>query len=426
MLDIRKIRENPSLYQEAAENKKIKCSISNVLDLDDQRRSLRENLDSLRHDLKSGNKKIRDLQGVDREEHLVRMKETSARVKQLEQEVRTVEESFEREMLRVPSPMHPSVPIGLDDTENVEVVKNGQLPHFDFTPLSHVELGANLDIMDIERGVKLSGSRFYYLKNEGTLLELAVLRYALDFLTDRGFCPMTVPVLVKEHAMMGTGYFPGGEEQTYKMAEDDLYLVGTSEVSLASYHYDEILDSSHFPIQYAAWSNCFRREAGTYGKDTQGLYRIHQFQKVEQVYILENDQSKSEQALDQLLQNAVDFLNSLEIPHQVVTVCSGDLGQGQVKKYDINSWMPSRDSFGETHSCSMFYDFQSRRLKMRYKLEDGSTSFCHTLNNTLIASPRILIPLLELNQKSDGSVRIPPVLLKYMNGIEEIRPKQHD
>ena len=424
MLDIRKIRENPDLFQEAARNKMINCSISALLELDQKRKGLREEIDSLRHELKSGNKKIRELQGEDREAHLANMKELSSRSKALEQEFREVEENFQAEMLRVPSPMHPSVPIGKDDSENVEVTLNGEIPAFDFPLKSHTELGKDLDLMDIERGVKLSGSRFYFLKNEGTLLELAILRYALDFLTQRGFGLMTVPVLVKEHAMMGTGYFPGGEEQAYKMANDDLFLVGTSEVSLASYHYDEILDPGAFPVKYAAWSNCFRREAGTYGKDTQGLYRIHQFQKVEQVYLLENDEEKSHQALEELLQNAVDFLNSLEIPHQVVTVCSGDLGQGQVKKYDINSWMPSRDSYCETHSCSMFYEFQARRLKMRYRQEDGSTAFCHTLNNTLIASPRILIPLLELNQKPDGSIRIPRVLQPYMNGLEEIRPKE--
>lgn len=424
MLDIRKIKENPGIYQDAADKKSIKFSIQSLLDLDDQRREMREEIDSLRHELKSGNKDIRQLEGQEREIHLSKMKEVSARIKELEQDFRDVESEFNNQMLRVPSPMHPSVPVGKDDTENVRLTLNGTPPVFDFPVKSHTELGKDLDLMDIERGVKLSGSRFYFLKNEGCLLELAVLRYALDFLRERGFGIMTVPLLVKEHAMMGTGYFPGGEEQAYKMANDDLYLIGTSEVPLASYHFDEILDSASFPIKYAAWSNCFRREAGTYGKDTQGLYRIHQFQKVEQVYILENNDEKSHEALDLLLQNAVDFLNSLNIPHEVVAVCSGDMGQGQVKKYDINSWMPSRDAYCETHSCSMFYDFQARRLKMRYKQDDGSTAFCHTLNNTLIASPRILIPLLELNQTSDGNVRIPHVLQPYMNGLEEIRPKR--
>jgi seryl-tRNA synthetase len=232
---------------------------------------------------------------------------------------------------------------------------------------------------------------------------------------------MTVPLLVREPAMTGTGYFPGGEEQAYAIEKDELYLIGTSEVPLASYHYDEILKEEEFPIRLAGWSNCFRREAGTYGKDTRGLYRIHQFQKVEQVYILENDEAKSREALDYLLKNATDFLESLNIPYQVVLVCSGDMGQGQVMKYDINSWMPSRNAYCETHSCSMFYEFQARRLKMRYKDGDGNTKYCHTLNNTLIASPRILIPLLELNQRSDGSVAIPEVLQPYMNGLTEIK-----
>jgi len=351
------------------------------------------------------------------------MKTLSTKSKELDLELREVQEQFDAMMLQVPSPVTEDVPVGKDDRDNVFLREWGEVPEFDFEPLSHVALGDKLGILDIERGVKLSGTRFYYLKNEGTLLEMAVLRYALDFLRQRDFTVMTVPVLVREHAMMGTGYFPGGEEQAYKMALDDLYLVGTSEVSLASYHYDEILSKQDFPIQLAAWSNCFRREAGTYGKDTHGLYRIHQFQKVEQVYILENDIQKSQQAHELLLKNATDFLESLEIPHQIVAVCTGDMGQGQVKKYDVNSWMPSRNDYCETHSCSMFYDFQARRLKMRYKEENGENVYCHTLNNTLIASPRIMIPLLELNQRADGSVKIPEVLVPYMGGITEIQPK---
>lgn len=423
MLDIKFIRENPELINKTALNKGMKFEVNELLDLDKRRRDLSSEVDGLRHELKEGNKVIKTLSREDKGAHIAKMKTLSTKSKDLEGELREIQEQFDAMMLQVPSPVTEDVPVGKDDRDNVFLREWGELPEFDFEPLSHVALGDKLDILDIERGVKLSGTRFYYLKNEGTLLEMAVLRYALDFLRQRDFTVMTVPVLVREHAMMGTGYFPGGEEQAYKMALDDLYLVGTSEVSLASYHYDEILSRQDFPIQLAAWSNCFRREAGTYGKDTHGLYRIHQFQKVEQVYILENDVQKSQQAHELLLKNATDFLESLEIPHQIVAVCTGDMGQGQVKKYDINSWMPSRNDYCETHSCSMFYDFQARRLKMRYKDENGDNVYCHTLNNTLIASPRIMIPLLELNQRADGSVKIPEVLVPYMGGITQIQPK---
>lgn len=423
MLDIKEIRENPLIYQNAVEAKGCNVSIEELLDADEKRRKLSAEIDTLRMQLKEGNLKIRSLSKEEKSAHIESMKLISDQVKESELTLKDIQQTYDDLMLRVPSPMDPSVPIGRDDRENQVIDSWGQIPNFEFEPKNHVSLGDSLDLLDIERGVKLSGSRFYFLKNEGTLLELAIMRYALDFLIQRGFTPMTVPLLVREHAMTGTGYFPGGEEQAYKMKDDDLYLVGTAEVSLASYHYDEIFAKEQLPIKLAAWSNCFRREAGTYGKDTHGLYRIHQFMKVEQVIIAEEDDQKSLEMLDYLLKNATDFLQTLNIPYQVVAVCSGDMGQGQVKKYDINSWMPSRSQYCETHSASMFKAFQARRLKLRYKDEAGKNRVCHTLNNTLIASPRILIPLMELNQTREGTIKIPEVLLPYMNGIKEIRPK---
>lgn len=423
MLDIKEIRENPAVFQKAADTKGCNISIEELLEIDEKRRKLSSEIDTLRMQLREGNSKIRSLSKEEKPAHIDSMKKISDTVKELEFQLKDIQGSYDTLMLRVPSPMDASVPIGKDDSDNQVLSTWGDLPAFNFEPLSHVALGDKLDLLDIERGVKLSGSRFYFLKNEGTLLELAIMRYALDFLIQRGFSPMTVPLLVREHAMTGTGYFPGGEDQAYKMKDDDLYLVGTAEVSLASYHYDEIFSKEQLPLKLAAWSNCFRREAGTYGKDTHGLYRIHQFMKVEQVIVAEEDEQRSLEMLDYLLKNATDFLESLNVPHQVVAVCSGDMGQGQVKKYDINSWMPSREAYCETHSASMFKGFQARRLKLRYKDEDGKNRICHTLNNTLIASPRILIPILELNQTSEGTVKIPEVLVPYMNGIEEIKPK---
>jgi seryl-tRNA synthetase len=249
-----------------------------------------------------------------------------------------------------------------------------------------------------------------------------VLRLALDLMIERGFTPMSVPVVVREPAMLGTGYFPLGREQSYAMSNEDppVYLVGTAEVSLTAYHMDEILDGKSLPRKYVAMSPCFRREAGTYGKDTAGLYRIHQFDKVEQVVVCRADEAESKRWHEEILGNAEAVLQRLNLPYRVVSVCTGDLGQGQVAKYDIETWMPSRNNWGETHSASRFYDFQARRLNLRYRDEEGKTRFCHTLNNTVIASPRVLIPILELYQNQDGSVTVPEALRPYMRGRERI------
>ncbi|MCX5637878.1 MAG: serine--tRNA ligase, partial [Planctomycetota bacterium] len=292
---------------------------------------------------------------------------------------------------------------------------------FDFEPKDHVQLGLDLGIIDIERGVKLAGARNYFLKGDGALLHWAVLRFAIDFMVDKGYRPLSVPLLAKDEVMRGTGYFPGAEEQTYQMERDNLSLVGTAEVPLTAYHMGEILDKEQLPLKYVALSSCFRREAGAAGKDTYGLYRIHQFDKVEQVVICKNSTEESNKFHEEILANAEAVMQALELPYRVVVVCTGDLGRGQAKKYDIEAWMPSRGNYCETHSASKFYEFQARRMNLRYK--DAATKknlFCHTLNNTVIASPRILIPILELYQNSDGSITIPKVLQPYMNGKERI------
>ena len=287
------------------------------------------------------------------------------------------------------------------------------------------ERGQQLGIIDVERGVKLAGSRSYFLLGDGALLHQAVLRLAQDMMIERGFVPMAVPVLVREEAMRGTGYFPLGREQSYAMSNEapPKFLVGTAEVSLTAYHMGETLELKHLPKKTVAMSPCFRREAGTYGKDTAGLYRIHQFDKVEQVIVCRNDVEESKRFHQEILKNAEDVLQKLKLPYRVVYVCTGDLGQGQAAKYDIETWMPSRNGYGETHSASRFYDFQARRLNLRYRDEDGKVKIAHTLNNTVIASPRILIPILELYQNADGSVTIPNVLRPYMNGRERIEGK---
>jgi len=324
-------------------------------------------------------------------------------------------------MQHVAQPADDDVPIGKDDTENVEIRKEGEIRHFDFEPKDHVQLGLALGIIDIERGVKLAGTRNYILKGDGALLHWAVLRFAMDFMVNKGYVPMSVPLLMKDQTMIGTGFFPGSEDQTYRMEKDQLNLAGTAEVPLTAYRMGEILSAQELPLKYVALSSCFRREAGAAGKDTYGLYRIHQFDKVEQVVICENSVEQSNKFHNEILANAEAVMQALELPYRVANVCTGDLGRGQVKKFDIEAWMPSRGNYCETHSASKFYEFQARRMNLRYK--DPATKknhFCHTLNNTVIASPRILIPILELYQHADGSITIPKPLRPYMNGKETI------
>ncbi len=443
MMDIKQVRENPDRFKEASRLKNVPCDIDKLIEVDARRRAVQQELESLRTQSREGGQQLalcrnpksewykRAVQNgktpeeikVEADRLQKELNDVKARSKPLEDEDRTVNEEFAAAMLTVPQPAGPDVPVGSDDTENVELRRVGEIRQFDFKPKDHVTLGQELDIIDIERGVRLAGSRNYVLKGDGALLHQAVLRLAQDMMVQRGFVPMTVPVLVREEVMTGTGYFPGGREQAYLCERDEKALVGTAEVPLTAYHAGEILDESRLPLKYCAQSTCFRREAGAAGKDTAGLYRIHLFDKVEQVIICRNDEELSIKLHAEILQNAEDVVAALELPYRVVNVCTGDLGQGQVQKFDIETWMPSRDSYGETHSASRFYEFQSRRLMLRYKDAQKKTRFCHTLNNTVVASPRILIPLLELHQNADGTINIPQALRPYMNNKERIEPR---
>ena len=273
----------------------------------------------------------------------------------------------------------------------------------------------------MDRGVKIAGTRNYVLRGAGALLHEAVLRLAFDMMTERGFLPMTVPVLVNDALMYGTGFFPLHREEVYLCERDGQSLVGTAEVPVTGYHCDEILDEAELPKLYFARTTCFRREAGAAGKDTRGLYRIHYFDKVEQVVLCKADAAESRKWHETIIANSEAVLQALGLPYRLMEVCTGDMGQGKVRMFDIETWMPSREDYGETHSASRFHDFQARRLNLRYRRSDtGKPDFCHTLNNTVIASPRILIPLLELNQNADGSVTVPAALRKYMGGVERI------
>jgi seryl-tRNA synthetase len=422
MLDIRFIREHSDLVQEGARKKHIDIDIQQLLEVDEQRRQLLAKVESARALRNKTSKDMPTLQGEARQAAIAQMKRVAEESKGLESALREAEAAFEALMLRVPNVPAVDVPEGATDADNVVLRTWGALPQFDFVPRDHVELGELLDIIDIPRGVKIAGARTYFLKNAGVLLEQAVLQFALHHVVRKGFTPLVVPHLVKDEAMVGTAYFPVGQDQAYRIPEDQLNLIGTAEVPITAYHADEVLRQDELPKYYVGLSSCYRREAGTYGKDTRGLFRIHQFQKVEQVVICVNDPEVSSREHEHILHNAEDILQALQLPYRVVLVCGGDLGVPQVKKYDIETWMPSRHAYGETHSASKFHDFQARRLKLRYREQSGVLRFVHTLNNTVIASPRILIPLLELNQRADGSVAVPEVLQPYMGGMQEIVP----
>lgn len=418
MLDIKAILNNPQGVKKAARDKNIDVDIDRLLAVYDEVRELTSQVDSLRGERNALSKEIPGLKGVSKDQGVARVRGLKDEIGQLEGRLSLARGEYEELMLRVPSIPKPQVPIGKDDQDNVELYKIGALPEFNFPLRDHLELAEALDLVDIPRAVEIAGSRSFMLKNAGALLELAVSRFAIDFLLSKGFTLLTVPVLVRERAMMGTGYFPLGRDQAYAVPEDELYLVGTSEVSMVSYHMDEILSYRDLPRRYTALSTCFRREAGTYGKDTRGLYRVHQFQKVEQVVFCPADDGMAEQLHLQLLANAEEILQALELPYRVTLACTGEIGAGQVLKHEVETWMPSRNAYCETHSCSTFNDFQSRRLNIKYRDGDGKSKYCYTLNNTAIASPRILIPLLENHQNEDGSVNIPKALHPYMNGIK--------
>ncbi len=420
MIDIRKLRENPQHFKNGARKKRIDVDVDAAVVLDRERRKLQVSIDSRKKALGEKSRLIKEKSGAEREKLQSGLKSFSKEIKEDEQKLREQDSLLNTLLLTIPNPPMDDVPVGKDDNDNVEIRRVNEPPGFEFEPGDHVELGLKHGLFDIERGVKVAGSRSYYLKNEGALLENALMRYALDFLTGRGFIPVITPVIVKEECMVGSGYFPTGRDEAYAIEKDGLFLIGTSEVTLVSLHMDEILKESDLPIKYAGQTTCFRREAGSYGKDVRGLYRVHQFQKVEQVVICKNNYEEMKRIHEELLANAEHIVKSLGLCYRVVEVCTGEMGMGQVRKHDIECYMPGRGGFGETHSCSSFADFQTRRSRIRYKSADGKNLFPFTLNNTAVASPRLIIALLENFQNEDGSINIPDVLVPYMNGKKVI------
>ena len=426
MIDIKQIRENPEKFKKAAKDKNYEVDIDRLLKLDSTIKEAKQNLQAIATEKNRLGKLIPKTSGNGKKITLENLAVLKEQENIQNQGIEGCKSELDKLMLLVAQPADDDVPLGKDDTENVEIRKEGEIRQFDFEPKDHVQLGLALGIIDIERGVKLAGTRNYILKGDGALLHWAALRFAIDYMVGKGYVPMSVPLLMKDETMIGTGFFPGSEDQTYRMEKDQLNLAGTAEVPLTAYRMGEILNAEELPLKYVALSSCFRREAGAAGKDTYGLYRIHQFDKVEQVVICENSLEQSNKFHNEILANAEAVMQALELPYRIVNVCTGDLGRGQVKKFDIEAWMPSRGNYCETHSASKFYEFQARRMNLRYK--DPATKknhFCHTLNNTVIASPRILIPILELYQHADGSITIPKPLRPYMNGREELVPAPH-
>jgi len=407
MLDINFIKDNLDLCKTAAKNKNREVEWGKLLSLDETRRKLIISVEDLRAQRNEISRKPI-------EQARVEGKQIKESLKGLEEELRRVEEELQILLLTVPNVPDKSAPVGKDSSGNVEVKKWGDMPVFDFTPKDHIALARINDLVDFERGAKVGGFRAYFLKNEAVLMEMGILWYTMRKLVTKGYIPLMAPSLVKEFTLFGNGQFPWGRDEVYHFEKDDVYLAGTAEVPVTAYYSDEILKEEDLPKKFVAFSPCFRREAGSYGKDTKGLYRLHQFNKVEQLIISTNDSGKSLTLLEELLANAEEILQDLKLPYRVISMCTGDMGEPQVKKYDIEAWMPSRNSYGETMSDSFMGDFQARRLKIRYRTKDGKTQFCHTLNNTAIASPRILIPIVENYQQKDGSIRVPKVLVPFV------------
>ena len=461
MIDLKALRDDPERFIDGARAKGSGVDIPRLLELDEQRRALLSEQEQLRSEQKKLGKEVGpqlgklkgQLKGASGDEAAAlqaQLAELEARPTELKHRIQSLDESIEAIdpewhslQLEIPQPPDADVPRGESADDNVEIRRwapdgwdwdKSFEANRGFAAKTHLELVDELALVDFERGVKVAGSRSYALTGDGMRLHQAILAMGMHHITQQhGFRATSVPVLVREQAMVGTGFFPGGREQTYRIDTDstpgpgqELYLTGTGEVGLMSLHADEIIDAEQLPLKYATVSTCFRREAGAAGKDTAGLYRIHQFDKVEQVVVCRADDAESREHHAAMIGIVEELLQALELPYRLLQCCTGDLGQKNADMIDIECWIPGRGEddasgrpsgeFGETHSASRLYDFQCRRLNLRYRGEDGKTVFCHSLNNTVVASPRILIPILEMHQQADGTIRIPEALQPFMGG----------
>lgn len=436
MLNIKYIKENLKAIKEAAKNKNIDIDLDKLMEIDEDRRVLTQKIDDLRaerNELAKANKG-----GKPSDEQIAKGKELKGQISKAEAELKSVNDEYEEIMVKVPTIPSKDTPIGKSEDENVEAETWGEPTKFDFEPKDHITLAKELDIIDFERGVKVSGYRGYYMKNEGASLQMALMMFALEELIKRGFTPMIPPTLVREFVLFGSGYFAGKNyddsvDEIYKIAnadieadgkenKEDKFLIGTAEPSLLAYYANETLDEKDLPIKFCGFSPCYRSEIGSYGKDTKGLYRVHEFMKVEQVCLAPNDIEVSDKLHQELLGISKELHQTLGIPYRVLSICTGDMSAGKYKMFDMEAWMPSRNGYGETGSASNFADWQSRRLNVSYKGKDGKKQFVHMLNNTAIPSPRFIIAILENFQQADGSVVIPEPLRKFMpGGMEKIQ-----
>jgi seryl-tRNA synthetase len=419
MLDIKFIRENKDLVAEAARKKRIDLKIDDLLKIDEERIKVLTEVEQMRARQNQVSEEIAKA-GDNRGSLIAEMKTLKEEMSVKEDQLKDLVKKWQALMVLVPNIPDASVPEGKDDSENQEVKVWGERPRFDFIPKSHIELMQGLHMLDLERGVKVAGFRGYFLTNEAVQLSFALWQYTMDIVAKEGFKQLLAPSLVRPDPLFGTGYLPQGEEDLYKTQDGD-FLSGTAEVGTMGYYMDETLPYEHLPVKFVSFSPCFRREAGSHGKDTRGIIRLHEFYKVEQVIICEGNHEESVRWHEALLANAEKVMQGLKIPYHVVVNCTGDLGQGQVKKYDIEAWVPSENKYRETHSISYFHDFQTRRLNLKYKDLDGKSKLAHSLNGTALASPRILVPLIENYQQADGSILVPEVLRPYLGGREVIR-----
>jgi seryl-tRNA synthetase len=438
MLDIKFIRENPEKVKKGLKNKGVDFDVDYLLELDEKRRTKIKEVDDLRAKHNKASEEVAKLFGKEREAKIEDVKEEKGRLERLEFEMKALEEEFTGLMYKIPNLPLDTAPIGQNERDNVVLREVGKKPDFDFKPRDYIELGEKLDLIDTERAAKVSGSRFGYLKHEAPLLEFALAQFALDFVRDeknikeiikandlsirpKPFIPVVPPVLIKPEAMKAMGYVERGGDEIYFLEKDSLYLVGTSEQSVGPMHMDEIFDEDKLPHRHIAFSTCFRREAGSYGKDTKGILRVHQFDKVEMFIFSTPETSQEEHRL--LLGIEEKLMQSLGIPYRVLNICTGDLGDPAAAKYDIEAWLPGQNSgkgeYRETHSTSNTTDFQARRLNIKVRRKDGKTEFLHMLNGTAFAIGRMIIAILENYQQKDGSVRVPEVLQKY-TGFKEI------
>lgn len=412
MLDIKFIRDNKDLIQLAAQKKKIKFEVSELIDIDDRRLSALKTYEELRAKQNIASEHIMKLTGDDKLLAIAEMQKVKEGMKKAEDELSQVMIVWREQMLRVPNIPDMTVPDGESDADNQEVKRWGEPRNFDFKVRDHIELMEAQGMVDFERGTKTSGFRGYYLIGDAALLEMAVWQYAMDRWSKKGFLPMLVPSLVKRETLLGSGYLPQGEDDLYKDGED--YLAGTGEVAAMYYHSGEVLDQKDLPKKMIVWSPCFRKEAGSHGKDVKGLIRVHEFYKCEQVVLCEADHNLSVEFHEEITRNSEEMMEELGLPYHTVANCGADLGQGQVKKYDIEVWMPSQGKYRETHSASYFHDFQTRRLNIRYKDSEGKLRFVHSLNNTAAATPRLITAIIENYQNADGTVNVPEILIPYV------------